>query len=87
MNFSALLRHFSIRVRMIGAIAMVLALLTLVGGVGLYGMGSLKSQTKNFADMSVNEANALTALVRGMGDLRNANRRRVSRYLRRGRKA
>jgi len=70
MNFSALLRHFSIRVRMIGAIAMVLALLTLVGGVGLYGMGSLKSQTKNFADMSVNEANALTALVRGMGDLR-----------------
>ena len=70
MSMSALIRQFSIRTRMIGAIAMVLALLLLVGGVGLMGMNSLRAQTKQFADMSVSEANNLTRVVTAMGDLR-----------------
>ena len=57
MNLSATLRLFSIRTRMIGAIAMVLALLVIVGGVGLYGMSSLRDQTKLFAEQSI--ANAI----------------------------
>ncbi|MDI4633825.1 HAMP domain-containing protein [Pelomonas sp. V22] len=70
MTLSALIRQFSIRTRMIGAIAMVLALLLLVGGVGLTGMSSLRAQTKQFAEMSVAEANNLSRLIGAMGDLR-----------------
>ena len=36
------MRHFSIRLRMQGAIAMVLGLLALVAGGGLYGILSLQ---------------------------------------------
>ena len=70
MSFSALIRQSSIRTRMIGAIAMVLALLVMVGGVGLLGMNSLRAQTKQFAEMSVAEANSLGRLIGAMGDLR-----------------
>ncbi len=70
MTLSALIRQFSIRTRMIGAIAMVLALLLLVGGVGLTGMSSLRAQVKQFAEMSVAEANNLSRLIGAMGDLR-----------------
>jgi len=67
---SALIRQFSIRTRMIGAIAMVLGLLLVVGAVGLMGMNALRTQTKQFAEMSVAEANNVTRLVSAIGDLR-----------------
>ncbi|OYU26806.1 MAG: methyl-accepting chemotaxis protein [Burkholderiales bacterium PBB2] len=70
MNLSAMLRMFSIRTRMIGAIAMVLALLLIVGGVGLYGMNSLRGQSKQFADKSVLDANHMTLVIQAMGNLR-----------------
>ncbi|MDM4764474.1 methyl-accepting chemotaxis protein [Pelomonas sp. SE-A7] len=70
MSLSALIRQFSIRTRMIGAIAMVLGLLLVVGAVGLTGMNSLRTQTKQFAEMSVAEANNMSRLIAAMGDLR-----------------
>jgi len=70
MNLSAMLRMFSIRTRMIGAIAMVLALLVIVGGVGLYGMNSLRGQSKQFAEKSVGDAHHMTLLIEAMGNLR-----------------
>ena len=46
MEFAAeLLRQFKIRTRMIGAIAMVLVLLGMVGGTGMYGMLSIQGFT------------------------------------------
>ncbi|WP_231512062.1 Tar ligand binding domain-containing protein [Paucibacter sp. KBW04] len=47
---SAMLRQFSIRTRMIGAIAMVLTLLLAVGSVGLLGMKSMHDLTQEFKE-------------------------------------
>jgi len=70
MSMSALLRQFSIRLRMIGAIAMVLALLVIVGGVGLIGMNSMRDQTQAFTESSVKQAHQATDLLKAMSDLR-----------------
>nr|WP_295074894.1 methyl-accepting chemotaxis protein [uncultured Roseateles sp.] len=77
---SAMLRQFSIRTRMIGAIAMVLALLLLVGGVGLFGMSSMRSQTQQLTDTSLANAKHLTDLTRALGDLRRSEKDMIIRY-------
>ncbi|HEX2009334.1 MAG TPA: methyl-accepting chemotaxis protein [Roseateles sp.] len=77
---SALLRRFSIRTRMIGAIAMVLALLLAVGSVGLLGMSSMREQTKQFAEGSVTEANLVTRLVHSMGEMRRYEKDMIINY-------
>ncbi|MCV2355192.1 methyl-accepting chemotaxis protein [Paucibacter sp. B2R-40] len=59
---SALIRQFSIRTRMIGAIAMVLALLLMVGGVGFMGMNTLRDHNRQIVENSatlVKQASAL----------------------------
>ncbi|MFN5048347.1 methyl-accepting chemotaxis protein, partial [Roseateles sp.] len=80
MTMSALLRRFSIRTRMIGAIAMVLALLLAVGSVGLLGMNSMRDQTKQFAENSVREANLVTRLVHAMGEMRRYEKDMIINY-------
>ncbi|OWQ91257.1 hypothetical protein CDN99_08750 [Roseateles aquatilis] len=70
MNFSALLRQFSIRTRMMGAIAIVLLLLLVVGSVGLFGMQSMRGQTQEFLEKSTARANLLADLTGTMGKLR-----------------
>ncbi|QPF73087.1 HAMP domain-containing protein [Roseateles sp. DAIF2] len=80
MNMSALLRRFSIRTRMIGAIAMVLTLLLAVGSVGLLGMNSMRDQTKQFAEGSVVEANQVTRLVHAMGEMRRFEKDMIINY-------
>ncbi|WP_318013660.1 methyl-accepting chemotaxis protein [Roseateles oligotrophus] len=62
MNMSAMIRQFSIRTRMVGAIAMVLTLLLLVGGVGYTGMNTLRDQNRQIVENSgalVKQATAL----------------------------
>ena len=80
MNMSALLRQFSIRTRMIGAIAMVLVLLLAVGSVGLLGMNSMRDQTRQFAEVSVGEANQVTRLVHAMGEMRRFEKDMIINY-------
>ncbi|WP_377161272.1 methyl-accepting chemotaxis protein [Roseateles sp. UC29_93] len=70
MNFSALMRQFSIRTRMIGAIGIVLALLMVVGSVGLFGMQSMRGQTQEFLEKSTARGNLLGDLAGTMGKLR-----------------
>ncbi len=70
MNFSALLRQFSIRTRMIGAIAIVLVLLLVVGSVGLFGMQSMRGQTQEFLDKSSERGRLVSNLVGAMGLVR-----------------
>ncbi|RZI56299.1 MAG: HAMP domain-containing protein [Rubrivivax sp.] len=70
MNFSALMRQFSIRTRMIGAIGIVLALLMVVGSVGLFGMQSMRGQTQEFLEKSTARGNLLGDLTGTMGKLR-----------------
>ena len=80
MSMSAMLRRFSIRTRMIGAIAMVLVLLLAVGSVGLLGMNSMRDQTKQFAEVSVGEANQVTRLVHAMGEMRRFEKDMIINY-------
>ena len=80
MNMSALIRQFSIRTRMVGAIAMVLVLLLIVGGVGLTGMNAMREQTQQFAETAVTQANKLTGLVAGVSDLRRFEKDMIINY-------
>ncbi|MDN3919754.1 methyl-accepting chemotaxis protein [Roseateles violae] len=77
---SALIRRFSIRLRMIGAIAMVLVLLLIVGSVGLLGMNSLRSQSQAFTESSIAKSNQLSLLVVAIGDLRRFEKDMIINY-------
>ncbi|MBV8123899.1 MAG: HAMP domain-containing protein, partial [Paucibacter sp.] len=68
MNMSALLRQFSIRIRMIGAIAMVLALLCILGGFGLYGISSLREQSQTYVDRSAKASTELGDISHALSD-------------------
>ena len=65
-----LMRRYTIRVRMLGAIAVVL-LLALVGGVGLYGMSRMQAVNEHFAQRIVSEAQLLGELRRYENDMIN----------------
>ncbi|MBT9503433.1 MAG: MCP four helix bundle domain-containing protein [Burkholderiaceae bacterium] len=80
MNLSHLLRQFSIRTRMIGAIGMVLVLLAVVGSVGIYGMHLLKQQNREFAQSSLADSHDLTQLVTTLGDLRRYEKDMIISY-------
>jgi methyl-accepting chemotaxis protein len=64
------LRRFTIRTRMIGAVAIVLALLTLVGGGGLYAQQRIEHANVELADHVLSELDTLGQLRSAMGDLR-----------------
>ena len=57
-----LMRRFSIRLRMHGAIAVVFTLLVLVGGVGLYGLKHNQSESQHHADHAFSEMRALSLM-------------------------
>ncbi|WP_313077486.1 methyl-accepting chemotaxis protein [Melaminivora sp.] len=64
MNFLALMRMFTIRTRMIGAIAVVMALLLLLGGAGMLGMLRIHAQSQAF----IAQPHASVALLGQMRD-------------------
>ncbi|MGA0611516.1 methyl-accepting chemotaxis protein [Caldimonas sp. KR1-144] len=65
-----LMRNYTIRLRMVGAIGTVLVLLAMVGGAGLYGMFRIQGINAAFAENTVAEAGELAELRSAMGDLR-----------------
>nr|WP_310737655.1 methyl-accepting chemotaxis protein [Mitsuaria sp. WAJ17] len=77
---SSLLRQFSIRLRMIGAIVMVLTLLLTLGSVGLYGMNSMRKQSDDILQRSVNDSTELTSLVHALGDMRRLEKDMIVNY-------
>lgn len=52
MNLFSLMRQFTIRFRMLGAIAVVLVLLGLLGGAGMFGMFRIYSMSEDFMNSS-----------------------------------
>ena len=67
----SLMRQFSIRARMMGAIGIVLMLLTLVGGAGWWGIGRLQAVNETFVATSFEETLTLSRLqvaLRNMGN-------------------
>ena len=74
------MRHFSIRMRMIGAIGVVLALLILVGGAGLWGMQRLQALGHEFAEHSFQETVALSRLRLAVANLSRHEKDMVIQY-------
>ncbi|MBL0918683.1 MAG: HAMP domain-containing protein [Hydrogenophaga sp.] len=63
------MRHFTIRTRMIGAIAVVLVLLGVVGGSGLWGMSRLSAVAHDFSEHAFHETVTLSQLKAAMGEM------------------
>ncbi|HRH17992.1 MAG TPA: methyl-accepting chemotaxis protein [Aquabacterium sp.] len=70
MSLQSLLRSFNIRTRMWGAIAMVLGLLALVAGGGLYGILSLQKSSDDFVQTTHQDLMTLSHLRGSLGDVR-----------------
>ena len=65
----AFMRQFTVRQRMIGAIAVVLALLASVGGAGLWGMSRLSAVADEFSQHAFRETTTLSHLKAAMGEI------------------
>jgi methyl-accepting chemotaxis protein len=76
----ALMRQFSIRTRMMGAIAIVLLLLGVVGSAGLWGMWRLHQSSEGFVEHTFAEMNALSRLKVALSDLGRHERDMVISY-------
>ena len=70
MDVFALMRRFTIRFRMLGAIAVVLALLALLGGAGLLGMFRIHAMSEDFMANSFAEVSHMAELRGEMGAIR-----------------
>jgi len=71
MGFFLLMRQFTIRVRMVGAIGVVLLLLGVLGGSGLYGMARIYGMSEDFMTQSYAVVGRLAEL---RGDMNMARR-------------
>jgi methyl-accepting chemotaxis protein len=69
-----LMRSFSIRMRMMSAIGVVLALLVLVGLAGAWGMRQVQHQGEQLIEHSVAESAALAGLQSALGEVRRFER-------------
>ena len=65
-----LIRRFTIRTRMLGAIAMVVALLAMVGGAGLWGIARVTDGSAAFVSGTHAEVRLLSDLGVALGNLR-----------------
>ncbi len=70
MMLTALLRRFTIRTRMLGAIGMVLTLLLMVGATGMWSLSRLGSIGNEFATQTYADTTHLSELRTGIGDVR-----------------
>ncbi|MGD9774335.1 methyl-accepting chemotaxis protein [Diaphorobacter sp.] len=80
MNIDALIRNFTIRLRMIGAIAVVLGLLGLLGSAGMVGMFRIHGLSQEFIQQP-HEAVKLLGQLRGeMGEIRQHEKDMIIHY-------
>src|SRR3989338_4393588 len=70
MNLFSLMRQFTIRLRMLGAIGVVLGLLGLLGGAGMLGMFRIHNMSQDFMDHSFAEVGYMAELRGEMGAIR-----------------
>ncbi len=70
MNFIALMRGFTIRTRMYSAIGVVLSLLVMVGGVGMYGLMHNADASRLYHADSINEIDKLSRLRDALDEVR-----------------
>ena len=74
MHLLGLMRLFTVRWRMLGAIGVVLALLVALGSAGLWGMYRMQAFNQAFVERSFADSMSMSALKVGLGDLRRYER-------------
>ena len=80
MNLFALMRQFTIRFRMLGAIAVVLGLLGLLGGAGMLGMFRIAALSEDFMSHSFTEVGYMAELRGEMGTIRQLEKDMIIGY-------
>ncbi len=80
MGLQSLMRQFSIRMRMIGAIGIVLSLLVLVGVSGLWGMQRMSSLGDRFMNHAFAETVTLSQLRLALADMSRHEKDMVIHY-------
>ena len=80
MNLFSLMRQFTIRFRMLGAIAVVLVLLGLLGGAGMFGMFRIYSMSEDFMNSSFQEVGYMAQLHNEMGAIRQHEKDMIISY-------
>lgn len=76
----SIMRLFSIRLRMVSAIGVVLALLGVVGASGLWGMSKLESLSEQFSKHSFAESMAMADLRVALADLKIHEKAMIIQY-------
>ena len=80
MSLFSFMRQFTIRTRMVGAIAVVLALLGLLGGAGMLGMFRIHTMSQSFIDTSFAKVNLMASLRAEMGAIRQFEKDMIIAY-------
>jgi methyl-accepting chemotaxis protein len=80
MNVYALMRYFTIRMRMVGAIVMVMVLLGLLGGAGMMGMLRIHGMSEDFVAHSFTKTGSLGELRGAMGAIRQYEKDMIIQY-------
>ena len=80
MNFISLMRNFTIRMRMIGAIAVVLVLLALVGSAGLLGLFRTERLSEDFTSLTYTATMRMGALRTAIADVQRNEKDLVINY-------
>ncbi|MDA3825929.1 methyl-accepting chemotaxis protein [Paucibacter sp. O1-1] len=80
MDLTVWMRSFTIRTRMLGAIAMVLGMFALVGLTGLLGGQRLKSLNADFMEHAVQELTQLSQIRSALADVRLLEKEMVINY-------
>ena len=80
MSLFSFMRQFTIRTRMVGAIAVVLCLLGLLGGAGMLGMFRIHAMSQSFIDTSVAKMDLMTGLRGEMGAIRRHEKDMIIAY-------
>ncbi|MDV7393379.1 MCP four helix bundle domain-containing protein, partial [Arthrospira platensis SPKY1] len=80
MDLLSFMRRFSIRLRMLGAIGVVMALLFVVGGAGLWGMHRLASLGSEFAGHAFVETQTLSRMRVALVDMSRHEKDMVIQY-------
>ncbi|WPB57010.1 methyl-accepting chemotaxis protein [Xylophilus sp. GOD-11R] len=74
------LRRFTIRMRMFGAIVLVVALVALLGGGGFWGMGDIQRKAENFVSTSSAATGQMTELRDALQTARRAEKDMIIQY-------
>ncbi|MBU4423000.1 MAG: HAMP domain-containing protein [Gammaproteobacteria bacterium] len=80
MNLLSLMRLFTIRFRMLGAIAVVLVLLGMLGGAGMLGMFRIHDMSEDFVARSFSEVSHMAELRGEMGAIRQHEKDMIISY-------